>query len=310
MHTDLDTAENLLVAGINSPGLEVHYWHRKGSHEYALQLPEKRVSLIFFLAGGRILSGSDPRQPSCTGGSGQTCIFFNASSCTWRSELAMSYLQVSFETTLLKQYLQQAERRCNAASLPRALWFIDDPNLFRLGQVLADLARVDSLCDSCDRMAWAHLLASYIVHHLDSRLQSDPFPELRLISDATRFIDRHLHEPLTVAQITRQLSLPRHQLTHALKKNTGRSPYQFILNRRLLRARELLVTSRETIADIAYEVGFSSQSHMTSTFQRLLGTTPQHYRDELSDAHDESLQALGSDTFRPVESEFLKSFRT
>ena len=222
----------------------------------------------------------------------------------------MTYLQVSFETALLRQYLQQAKRRFNVASLPRSLWFIDDPNLFRLGQVLADLTRADSLGESSDRMAWEHLLASYIAHHLDSRLESEPFPESRLISDATRFIDRHLHESLTVAQITQQLSLPRHQLTHALKKNTGRSPYQFILNRRLLRARELLVTSRETIADIAYEVGFSSQSHMTSTFQRLLGTTPQHYRDALSDAQYESLEELGSDAFCGAESEQLKGFRT
>ena len=278
MRTDVDTAENLSVTGIHPQGLDIHYWQCKGAHDYVLPLPEQRVSLIFFLAGGRIICGNDLRQPSCTGGSGQTCLFFNESSCTWRGERAMSYLQASFETTLLRQYFQQAKRPFNAGSLPRSCWFIDDPNLFRLGRVLADLARVDSLRDSCDRMAWAHLLASYITHHMDSRLQADPFPESRLISDATRYIDRHLHESLTVAQITQQLSLPRHQLTHALKKNTGHSPYQFILNRRLLRARELLVTSGETIAEIAYEVGFSSQSHMTSTFQRLLGTTPQHYR--------------------------------
>jgi len=50
---------------------------------------------------------------------------------------------------------------------------------------------------------------------------------------------------------------------------------------RIGRAAALLANPRLSIADIAYAAGFSSQSHLTSVFRRLMGTTPYAYRQGL-----------------------------
>lgn len=102
----------------------------------------------------------------------------------------------------------------------------------------------------------------------------------KVIEASKDIIDEHLHEPITVARLAETLSLRREQLACIFKRSTGLSTYQFILKRRLQKTLELLATTQESLADIAYDVGFSSQSHMTSTFQRLLGTTPQRYRNQ------------------------------
>jgi AraC-like DNA-binding protein len=67
---------------------------------------------------------------------------------------------------------------------------------------------------------------------------------------------------------------------HAFKATTGWSPHQYVLHRRLARAQHLLRTTQMPIAAIAYEVGFGSQSHMTTVFRRLLQTTPSRYRQQ------------------------------
>ena len=54
----------------------------------------------------------------------------------------------------------------------------------------------------------------------------------------------------------------------------GQSPYQYVLNVRLERARHLLQVADMSIAEVALATGFSSQSHFTSVCRRLLGKTP------------------------------------
>ena len=59
-----------------------------------------------------------------------------------------------------------------------------------------------------------------------------------------------------------------------MKLRTGLSPYRFVTERRLDRARHLLSTSRLPISEIALACGFSSQQHLTSALSAKLGTTP------------------------------------
>jgi AraC family transcriptional regulator len=62
------------------------------------------------------------------------------------------------------------------------------------------------------------------------------------------------------------------------KLATGQSPHQFVLHRRVDRAKRLLGRADESIAQIAFVCGFSNQEHLTHTFKRLTGGTPALYR--------------------------------
>jgi len=56
------------------------------------------------------------------------------------------------------------------------------------------------------------------------------------------------------------------------------SPYRFVIERRLARARQMLLGSDQPISDIAFACGFSSQQHLTSTMSAKLGETPRRLR--------------------------------
>jgi AraC-like DNA-binding protein len=65
------------------------------------------------------------------------------------------------------------------------------------------------------------------------------------------------------------------------KLRFGCPPHAYVLQRRLVRARDLLTKSRESIKVVAARSGFADQSHMTRAFQRHLRVTPRLYRESV-----------------------------
>ncbi|MGD1926760.1 MAG: helix-turn-helix domain-containing protein [Paracoccaceae bacterium] len=69
-------------------------------------------------------------------------------------------------------------------------------------------------------------------------------------------------------------NMPMAAFTTAMKETTGQTPYQYVLSRRVTLARDLIETTRLTLSEIAFQCGFSSQSHMTDVFRAKLGVSP------------------------------------
>lgn len=63
---------------------------------------------------------------------------------------------------------------------------------------------------------------------------------------------------------------------------TKMSPHKYVLERRIRRAQELLRASNCSIAEIAYDLGFSSQSHLSTMFRMLTGESPARFRMHVS----------------------------
>jgi AraC-like DNA-binding protein len=93
------------------------------------------------------------------------------------------------------------------------------------------------------------------------------------------YVREHLSEPLTVADMAERVSLSPSAFAHLFRDVTGRSPYQFLKEMRLDRARELLVDGNFTVARISKEVGYTSVSHFISEFRGRFGVTPRAYYD-------------------------------
>ncbi|MEL6170039.1 MAG: AraC family transcriptional regulator [Pseudomonadota bacterium] len=98
---------------------------------------------------------------------------------------------------------------------------------------------------------------------------------LKLLIEA---IEEDLDGDLTLANLARILDVGTSHLSVGFRSAMGRTIHQYILERRVDRARDLLEASETPLADIAFSVGFASQSHMTAVFRRHLGTTPGAYR--------------------------------
>jgi AraC family transcriptional regulator len=93
------------------------------------------------------------------------------------------------------------------------------------------------------------------------------------------FVEAHLCEDLSLSALAEVIEMPPYQFVRWFKAKVGQSPHAWVITCRLNRAKTLLANTEQPIAQIAFDCGFSSQSHMTTLFSRYIGITPKQYRE-------------------------------
>lgn len=117
-------------------------------------------------------------------------------------------------------------------------------------------------------------------------------PMLPFMETITETIDEHLDNPdFTVDQLAEAVALSRRQCTRRLKDAVDMTPAVFIRHRRIEYAKTLLETDPETIAEVAYSVGFRSPSHFSKVFREATGQSPSAYRDAVTENDTDSKAA-------------------
>lgn len=95
------------------------------------------------------------------------------------------------------------------------------------------------------------------------------------IEKLRQLIDEHLSEPdLSVEDLGEKIGLGRVQLYRKTKALTGYSPNELLRTARLKKASALLASTEKTIAEVSYEVGFSSPSYFTKCYKDYFGESP------------------------------------
>lgn len=127
----------------------------------------------------------------------------------------------------------------------------------------------------------AHTLSVHLVRHYSTAppdlrskgggLQRGPL--LRAID----FIHDHLAEEIPLEALAAVSGLSPFHFARCFKQSTGLAPHQYLIQRRVERARNLLTSSDATVAQIALEVGFCDQSHLTTHFKRIYGLAPKAF---------------------------------
>lgn len=92
------------------------------------------------------------------------------------------------------------------------------------------------------------------------------------------FVATHLAFPIGLADLASVVGLTPTRFARGFKRDTGITPYHYVLVARLQRAKTLLRTTSIPIAEIAISCGFSHQEHLTRMFRRETGSTPAAYR--------------------------------
>ncbi|BAZ08885.1 putative transcriptional regulator [Calothrix sp. NIES-4071] len=98
------------------------------------------------------------------------------------------------------------------------------------------------------------------------------------LQQAIEYIHAHLDQDLSLFQIAQVINISPTYFASLFKRATGTSPHQYVIQQRVERAKLMLSKTDIAIADIALQVGFSSQSHLTQQFKRLTGMTPKQVR--------------------------------
>ena len=93
------------------------------------------------------------------------------------------------------------------------------------------------------------------------------------------YIEANLHREVALRDLANVTDLSLHHFARMFKRTMGAAPHRYVLERRVDRAKEMLRETGTSLVEISLSLGFSSQSHFTNTFHRLVGATPGEFRE-------------------------------
>jgi YesN/AraC family two-component response regulator len=96
------------------------------------------------------------------------------------------------------------------------------------------------------------------------------------------YINEHLHHEISLEVLSGAIGMNSSYFSRFFHQEMGCSPYQYIIQQRIKKAKGLLLQRNLLINDIAFQCGFSSHSQLNQHFRRIVGITPKEYRDSNS----------------------------
>ena len=235
-------------------------------------------TLSCYISGG---TGTFRReQPSARGAPGKLCVLPAEHQSAW---------VINGEIRLAHVYVSQAQFALGCISLldkePRTLQlreytFLDDAQqTMRFHQLLQM-----NWTEPGERMLTSSLANELLDHAVLSQVGLREGLQLKggLAAYQRRqlvdTIEQQLAEPLSIGQLAAQCALSPYHFARMFRESFGVAPHQYVLARRLSRARSLRRHSSLALGEIALSCGFASASHFTNRFKHTLGGTPGEYR--------------------------------
>jgi len=123
-------------------------------------------------------------------------------------------------------------------------------------------------------------LASYVYARYGSRalVGREEAPTSRQWQDLVAFVEDHLDRELSLSELASLMGYSPDHFSRLFKAAFEITPYQYVLERRVARAKQLLRARAHSLAEVALACGFSSQAHLCVTFKTRVGVTPGAYR--------------------------------
>ncbi|UBF26827.1 AraC family transcriptional regulator [Kovacikia minuta CCNUW1] len=133
--------------------------------------------------------------------------------------------------------------------------------------------------ESLIQVLMIHLLRHYCV------FQPKPQPRPERVSDqrfqgVLDYIHSYLDQPLNLAELAAIADLSQYHFCRSFKQSFGMAPYQYVLQQRMKKAKELLQQRKYTVAEISSLVGCTDQSRFAKHFKRQFGVTPSEMLQE------------------------------
>ena len=96
------------------------------------------------------------------------------------------------------------------------------------------------------------------------------------------YVEAHLSDEIQLEDLAEEAEMSQYHFCRQFKKSTGQSPYQYVIERRVEEGKRLLEETDQLVVQVAFAVGYDSQSRFTKQFKKRVGTTPGAYRNALS----------------------------
>lgn len=95
-----------------------------------------------------------------------------------------------------------------------------------------------------------------------------------------QYISEHMDQAISIEKLAERLNYSKYYFLREFKKLKGITPYQYVIEKKMNRAKRLLMLQDHSIADISYRLGFSDQAYFTHVFKKHTGQTPGQFQKQ------------------------------
>ena len=112
------------------------------------------------------------------------------------------------------------------------------------------------------------------------RVETD-LETLQRLGRARDFIDHWYDHPLSLDQISEKACFSRYHFLRLFRQAFNKTPHQYLIERRIEKAKELLGDDELRVTDVCFEVGFQSLGSFSTLFHKTVGQAPLTYRERV-----------------------------
>ena len=210
---------------------------------------------------------------------GDIDIFPAGVSDVWHEEDPNTSLVVRLSPSLLRRAAEDLGADSDSAGLEQRHQF-RDPQIEHIAWAL-DAERAAGYPGG---LLYAETLGSALAIHLLGRYRAAvrqarglSKPQLRRV---TEYIEAYLDEDLSLSRLAKVAEVSASHLKTLFKQSTGVPVHEYVIQRRVERAKALLTQGELPTSQVALEAGFAHQSHMARSMRRVLGVTPTALRTQ------------------------------
>ncbi len=156
---------------------------------------------------------------------------------------------------------------------------LEDPTILQMVLNLYHSSQEDDAYSALYRDTMTLALAAHLYRAYGQLEETSPQTNDPRIKRAIDYIEDNLDQPITLDELAGVSAMSRYHFAKMFKDLTSLPPHRYLAERRIEQAKSLLMSSSLSTAEVAYQVGYNSQSNFTQIFRRLTGVTPAKFRE-------------------------------
>jgi AraC family transcriptional regulator len=197
----------------------------------------------------------------------------------WNQEVEFSVIAIC--PTLLNQTNQELMQR-EVELIPQ--FSIDDPVIQQLALALKTEIQTGCMSgrlygESLGTALAARLLQNYAVSKPALEFKASGLSQSQL-GRVIDYMQANLAQNLSILNLATLTSMSESHFSRSFKQSVGIAPYQYLMQQRVKRAKQLLKQQVVPISEVALNCGFANQTHLTKVFRQITGMTPKAYQKQ------------------------------
>ena len=204
----------------------------------------------------------------------------------WRTDAASEDMSMLLEDGFIRRVATETGIEPEGLEVV-PLFSAPEPQIERIGLSLLSEMETQGLGGELYTESLATLLALHLLRNHSSlgrgprhKVGSESGFSRHALQRATDYMNDNLQRKLTLAEIAGVAHMSPDHFGRSFRTATGLTPHQYVIQRRVERARSLLTETNLTVTEVAQAVGFSNSSHLAHHVRRLLGVSPSALRRE------------------------------